>query len=181
MVRNANSSPDRGDVVSARGLLFAATRPCAGLPLAVGLALLLGGLTLAGWIVLSVGMFRTLATLSNHPDIEHRLRLRDLKWSHGIRRPLTPEERCEVLALSDYSTHLKSAGLDSSLAGEVMEEGFAILAREERGRAVVALRRFRQSLPTLPATSSRVEGVAARIHEEWTLVEASRREVETVA
>ena len=165
-----------------RSLTYTLGRPKVLVPGVIGAALLLADVSLFwGLGFLAFSLLQTSRLLSS-AGLDDTLRLRADKERHHIGRLLTDPERHEIFAIDAYAKKLRQSGVEATLALAAMDKAWEIIRDAGGHDASDRLRMFRHSLPPLDGAShEQAADLPSRIAREVQLMDAARKEVESLA
>jgi hypothetical protein len=167
--------------MSSRSTRYVCGRPKVLFPALFGLGLLIGGVSLFwGFGLIGFAVYQASKLLKN-PRLDHLLRLRADKESHGIRRMLTAGERREVIAIDEYCKELTDSGADPTLASDVLDQAWSMIRDNGARDSTVDLRLFREKLPRVAGDTETPEGkLSSRIERELHIIHATQKEMESL-
>lgn len=134
------------------------------------------------WAVLA-GIFLLVALVRGvrivtHPEWRTRRRLARERRKHGVTRPLDRGETELMLAFERYARDLAAAGGSATLAREVVERAWSVIAASGPDAAETRLRLLWRSLPRVDAPGESDDDWLQRLRREVTSIDRAQRELD---
>jgi len=160
-----------------RTLAFAFTRRATLLPIGIGVIFfLMKAPTFVSFILIGVGIANALRFMSNYPNLERVLDLRDEKHRLGIHWRLSSTERREIILIDHYTRTLVQQGGSQELAQELKQRAWEIILESGPKNAGKSLKTFRLDLPRLVG-NKKEPILRQRVQEEIELIRATQKEI----
>jgi len=134
------------------------------------------------WALLA-GIFMLVAIVRGvrivtHPEWRTRRRLAREQRQHGVTRPLDRAETELLLAFERYGRDLVAAGGSVTLAREVVDRAWAVIAASGPDSAEARLRILWRSLPRVDAPGESDDVWLQRLRREVTSIDRAQRELD---